>query len=162
MGQAPLKRILANVDRCSGCRQCEMVCSFNHENAFGSAISRITVMKEDVFGLDLPIVCWHCDPCNVMENCPTEALERNKEGLVSVNEEKCVECGLCLELCIISAIRLHPERSIPLICDQCDGKPLCVENCPTKALTYIESEKRQPTSPNRILEETLRRWRITA
>jgi len=157
-----LKRILVNVDLCSGCRLCEMVCSFSHEKAFGSSISRINVIKEDVFGFDLPVICWHCNPCNAMENCPAEALERREEGLVFVNEEKCVGCGECLETCIIGAIKLHPETSNPLICDHCGGKPLCVEKCPTKALSYIETEKQQPKLPNRILEETLRRWRKTA
>jgi len=157
-----LKRILVNVDRCSGCRQCEMVCSFSHENAFGSSISRITVMKEDIFGLDLPVVCFHCSPCNAMKNCPTKALERKEDGLISVNEEKCVGCGICLEKCIIGAIKIHPKSNIPIICDQCGEKPLCVEKCPTKALTYIEAEKQQPKSPNQVLKETLRRWGIIA
>jgi len=157
-----LKRILVDVDRCSGCRLCEMVCSFSHENAFGSSISRITVVKEDVFGLDLPVVCWHCNPCNAMENCPADALERNGEGLIFVNEERCTGCGGCLEACTIGAIRLHPRRKTPLICDQCGGNPLCVEKCPTKALTYTEAETQQPRSTNQILKETLRRWRMIA
>ena len=155
-----MKRILVNVDRCSGCRQCEMICSFNHENAFGSSVSRITVMKEDIFGLDLPIVCWHCNPCSATEDCPTEALERSEEGLIFVNEEKCVGGGICSETCTIGAIRLHPKKDTPLICDQCGGKPRCVEKCPTKALTYVEAEKQQPTPLNQIREEALRRWRI--
>lgn len=156
-----MKRILVDVDRCSGCRQCEMICSFSHENTFGSSISRITVMKEDIFGLDLPIICWHCNPCNAMENCPTEALER-KDGLIFVNEAECVGCEICLETCTIGVLKFHPERKTPLICDQCGGKPLCVEECPTKALAYIEAEKQQPKSPNQVLKETLRRWRIIA
>lgn len=154
-----MKRIFANADRCSGCRLCEMACSFSHENAFGSSTSRITVVKEDIFGFDLPKVCWHCNPCNAMENCPENALER-KLGLIIVNEDKCVGCGTCSETCIIGAIKLHPERNTPLICNQCGGNPLCVRRCPTKALTYVEIESRQPKSPNRVLEETLRRWGI--
>lgn len=157
-----MKRILVNVDRCSGCRQCEMICSFSHENTFGSSISRITVIKEDLFGLDLPVVCLHCDPCNVMEDCSEEALERKEEGLVVVNEEKCIGCGRCLETCKVGVIKLHPERNTPLICDQCGGKPLCVEKCPTKALTYIEIEMQKLQLPNQVLLETLRRWGIIA
>jgi Fe-S-cluster-containing hydrogenase component 2 len=139
-----------------------MICSFSHENAFGSSISRITVVKKDVFGLDLPIVCWHCNPCNAMENCPMEALVRNEEGLIIVDEEKCVGCRKCMETCTIGAIRLHPKKNLPLVCDQCGGKPLCVERCPTKALTYVATKKRQPKSSSQILEETLERWGIVA
>jgi len=157
-----LKRILVDIDRCSGCRLCETVCSFNNENAFGSSISRITVKKEDSIGLDLPIVCWHCNPCNALESCLTEALERNEEGLVFVNEEKCIGCEKCLETCVIGAIKLHPKRKTPLICNQCDGKPLCVEKCPTKALTYTETGTKQPRPTDQVIKETLRRWRIIA
>ena len=157
-----MKRISVDVDRCSGCRVCEMVCSFNHENAFRPSISRITVIKEDSYGLDLPIVCWHCNPCYAMESCPEEALERNEEGLVLANEEKCVGCGKCLETCTAGAIKLHPERNFPLICNQCSGKPLCVEKCPTKALTFAETEAQQPRSTSQVVKVTLRRWRIIA
>jgi len=97
-----------------------------------------------------------------MESCPAEALERSEEGLVLVNEEKCIGCETCLETCVIGSIKLHPERNTPLICNQCKGKPLCVEKCPTKALTYTETETHQPRSIDQVIKETLRRWRIVA
>lgn len=153
-----MKRIIADVGRCSGCRICEMVCSFNKENEFSSSTSKITVIKEDKFGLDLPIVCWHCNQCPAIEKCPQEALERDKEGRIFVNEEKCVGCRKCIEACIIGAIKLHPEKKVPQICDQCNGSPLCVQKCPTKALTYVETEEQTPRMPNQVFEEILRMW----
>lgn len=156
----PLKRILADVQRCSGCRLCEMVCSFHKEHAFASSTSRMIVIRDDDSGLDLPIVCWHCDPCQAIEDCPTEALERNKGGLVFVDEEKCVGCKKCSEACVIGAIRLHPTRNTPQICDLCAGNPLCVQKCPVKALTYMETEEQQPKSPNQVAKEILRKWGI--
>jgi len=155
-----MRRTLVDVNLCSGCRQCEMICSFSNENVFSSSRSRITVIRNDGSGLDLPIVCWHCNMCDAIKNCPTEALEKTEDGLVSVNEENCIGCEKCVETCVIGAIKLHPERKIPLICDYCGGKPLCVEKCPTKALTYIKTERQQPIPVNEIIEETLRRWRI--
>jgi Fe-S-cluster-containing hydrogenase component 2 len=62
----------------------------------------------------------------------------------------------------MGAIKLHPNKDTPLLCDQCGGKPSCVEKCPTKALTYTETRTQQPKSPSRVLEETSRRWRATA
>lgn len=155
-----MKRIMANVYRCSGCRLCEMVCSFRKEQAFASSISRITVRKNDDLGIDLPIVCWHCSPCNAMEDCPSEALERNEKGLIFVNEEKCVGCGNCSETCAVGAIKLHPRKNIPQICDQCEGNPLCVQKCPTKALTYTETVELQPRLPIHVIEEIMRKWGI--
>jgi Fe-S-cluster-containing hydrogenase component 2 len=139
-----------------------MVCSFTNENVFSPSLARITVMKEDCLGLDLPIVCWHCKPCKAMENCPTKALKRNVKGLVFVDEKKCVGCKKCSETCIVGAIKLHPEKRTPIICNLCNGRPVCVQKCPTKALAYIETEAHQPKLPNQVIKETLRRWRIIA
>jgi len=157
-----MKRIVVDVNRCAGCRLCEMTCSFRHENEFSSSKSRITVLKEDFFGLDLPVTCWHCNPCSAMESCPSNAIQRKMNGLVYVEEEKCVGCGECVESCVIKAIKLHPEKNFPLICNQCGGKPLCVQECPTKALAYIEVEIEKPKLPSQILAETLKRWKIIA
>jgi len=156
-----MKKILVNGDRCSGCRMCELTCSFKHEKGFRPSVSRITVLKEDGLGFDLPVICWHCNHCKPAESCPTKALQRNAEGLICINEEKCTGCGNCTKSCPSGAIKLHPNKRIPLLCDQCGGRPLCIEKCPTKALTYKETRKQEPKSPNRVLEETSRRWRVT-
>ena len=156
-----MKRIIVNVDLCSGCRICEAVCSFAHENLFGPSSSRITVLKEDVFGFDLPVVCWHCQRCLPMEICPSKALKRNAKGLIYVGE-KCTGCGKCVKACSTGAIKLHPVRHIPLICDQCGGKPICVSKCPTKALTHSVARMQRPKLPGKVLEETLKKWRIVA
>ncbi len=99
-----MKRILVDVDRCCGCRLCEMVCSFSHENSFGTSISRINVIKEDVFGFDLSIVCWHCHPCKAMEKCPEEAIERRSiKSIISLTRffwhRQAANCRLLLLSC---------------------------------------------------------------
>jgi Fe-S-cluster-containing hydrogenase component 2 len=157
-----MKRILVNVDRCSGCRLCELACSFTHEKMFEPSASRITVLKEDSLGLDLPIMCWHCRRCPAMGNCPSKALRRNSEGTIYVDESRCVGCGKCAEACPFGAIKLHPRKHTPLICNLCNGKPLCTLRCPTKALTYGETRMQRPKLPKEIFEETLRKWRIVA
>lgn len=157
-----MKKIVADASKCSGCRLCELTCSFAHERQFRPSVARITVVKQDRFGLDLPVLCWNCATCSPMENCPSAALERNEQGLITVNEEKCSGCGKCAESCPMGAIKLHSEKNIPLICDQCGGKPLCVEKCPTKALEYARSEASQPKLPDEITRDMLRRWKMIA
>jgi Fe-S-cluster-containing hydrogenase component 2 len=139
------------------------MCSYSKEDTFASSTSRIIVIKDDIFGVDLPVVCWHCDHCGAEETCPTNALARNEKGLVFVNRDECIGCGKCLEACVIEAIGLHPEQRTPQICNQCGGEPLCVEKCPTKALAYIETdEEEKPKSRDQLIQEALGRWGIIA
>ncbi len=57
-----MKRIKVKAELCAGCRQCEMVCSFEHFTRFSPSLSRVTVHKDDRNGLDYPVTCRHvCD-----------------------------------------------------------------------------------------------------
>ncbi len=155
------KTIRVNVDTCSGCRRCELVCSFAHENRFRPSASRIAVVKEDSWGFDLPVFCDHCEQCPALESCPPKALSRNENGLILVDEEKCSGCGNCVKTCSLGAIRLDSVKHVPLFCDLCGGEPQCVKNCPTNALTYSATEEKQ--SPNdEVMKLALKRWRMVA
>ena len=43
-----------------------------------------------------------CDGC--VEACPTEALRR--ESIIEIDQEKCTDCGACVEACKYGAITL--------------------------------------------------------
>lgn len=157
-----MKRITVNVDSCSGCRRCELICAFAHEKKFRPSVSRIGVVKEDLWGFDLPVFCNHCDDCTAVENCPSKALRRNAMGMITVNEQRCSGCGNCVKNCRLSAIRLHPDKHVPLFCDLCNGKPSCIEKCPTKALTFTETDGQKLQPWEEVMKTTLKRWRTIA
>ena len=61
------------------------------------------------------------------------------EGIVSsVDEEKCIGCGLCESVCVFEAIRLklvngvNKAETIPALCTGCG---LCAASCPQQAVT---------------------------
>jgi len=149
---------MADAEKCSGCRLCEMVCSFQHEAKFSPRLSRITVIKEDKYGLDYPVFCHRCDPCPAIDACPDGALTKTELGIIHVNREACTECGACVEACVFDVVKLD-ESSKPLLCDLCGGEPLCAKRCPTPALAFIESEK-GVEHPEEAFRELLRRWGI--
>lgn len=130
-----MKRIKVNAEHCAGCRQCEMVCSFEHFNLFSPSHSRITVRKDDRHGLDYPVTCRQCNECPPVSSCPEQALTR-KEGFTWCSWQDCTRCGNCVNACQYGAIKV---KDYALICDLCNGDPECVKRCPTSALTYIES-----------------------
>ena len=60
-----MKQIVVYQERCTACRECEMACSFHHEDAFVPALSRIRVQDFYDEQFYLPTVCVHCAdaPC---------------------------------------------------------------------------------------------------
>jgi len=127
--------VVADLSKCSGCRYCELWCSYAHHKVFSTSLSRIHIVKDDLIGMDFPIVCQQCEQAACMSACPTGALYLNDKGILKLEEEKCIKCGACLKKCPYHAIFQNPMDGTPLICDLCDGKALCVTKCPTNALS---------------------------
>lgn len=129
--------IIIDMDKCTGCRTCELICSFTHNNSINPRKARIHIYKNERNGIDTPLICLHCKEPKCAEVCPNNAIRINKSlGIVEVNYESCVGCGLCADACINKAINIDPESKLPLICNLCDGNPKCVEWCPTEALIF--------------------------
>jgi len=131
------KKILLDLAKCTGCRSCELACSFAHEGRYGSSIARIQVMKLEDLGADVPIVCRQCENRPCVPSCPTSALSIDeKTGATLVSWDKCIGCGICIENCPIGAIHLHPTEGKTLICNLCEGTPACVGACETHAIRF--------------------------
>lgn len=153
-----MRRILVDAEKCAGCRFCEMVCSFQHEERFSPSFSRMTVVKEDRYGMDYPVFCRQCDPCPAVASCPTGALKKNESNIVTLDEDGCNGCGDCVDACTFNVIKMD-EVLKPLICDLCGGTPVCVERCPTGALSYVEHEF-VSDRPEDVFRELRARWGI--
>ena len=102
--------------------------------------------------------CHHCegDTAYCITNCPTEALFRDKEtGLVLQDEEKCIYCGNCVTVCPYGAPRVKTEKKQKRFfkCDLCverlaaGDQPACVSACHTHALTVKRLEAGQTPEP---------------
>lgn len=128
-------RISVDISKCSGCRYCELWCSFSHEKVFAASLSRIRVVKDDLIGMDYPIICRQCSEPPCISACSTGALYRDEQGIIRVNKDLCVRCRLCAEACPYGAVSLNLFDGTPLICDLCGGNPVCVRKCPSNALS---------------------------
>ncbi len=129
-------RIHVDLDKCTGCRTCEVICYFYKDHKINPRKARVEVIRVDRAGLDIPIICAQCVTPKCAEACPTEAITKDDSGIIRVTEDRCTGCGICADACVIGAIRIDPDTKKPLICDLCNGKPKCVEWCPTKALDF--------------------------
>lgn len=138
-------RIVLNQEKCDGCRVCEGVCSLINEGESNPTKSRIRVVRtiEDQILYSIPVFCQQCDEAYCEEACPSHAINRNGDGVLSVDEEKCIGCKLCEIACPVGAITVHPEKHVAIKCDLCDdyGEPQCVRYCYTGALQVLPAEK---------------------
>ncbi|MBM3291055.1 4Fe-4S dicluster domain-containing protein [Candidatus Bathyarchaeota archaeon] len=149
-----MKRIVVKVESCTGCKTCELVCSFGHSHKFSPSISRIRVIKDDEIGMDYPVMCHQCSGCSILSNCPTKAVSQKNNGVIFVDYSKCISCGNCVKACKYSAIKIYENK--PIICDLCENIPKCVLKCPTKALIFENAN--EPDEPLIEYEKFMRRW----
>jgi len=137
-----MKRLyVSSLDSCAGCRTCELLCSLRHEHVSSPELSRIKVVRLPLGNLpDVtaePVFCRRCKQC--VKACRVGALVFSKDRWrIEFDRDKCIGCAECIEVCPFGAIRMHPEEGIPLICDLCDGEPVCAKFCPTGTLVFTE------------------------
>jgi len=138
------KVITIDTMKCSGCRMCELSCSLKHTGECNPERSRIrSLMVEENGYLEFfPSTCMQCDTAMCELACPTRAIKRNKEtGARMINENLCIGCSACGFACPFGACFLDPRTGISVVCDQCDGDPICVNLCPTDALQYVPKDQ---------------------
>lgn len=128
-------RLLVDESACSGCRSCEISCSWQQAGVFDPELARIRVEKQEVTGLDRPRVCRQCGVAACVRACPGGAMSRDPDTLaVLIDERSCSGCGECARSCAFLAIRL--VNGVAVVCDLCGGSPACVARCVTGALRY--------------------------
>ena len=135
LAKKKVKIIKVNVDKCIGCRACELVCSAIHAKPkYGSinpARSRIR-MVIDVFNDEYV-------PIRAAEYSKVECAGRNE---YTINGKTYSECSFCGASCPSRDIFREPDSGLPLKCDMCEDEPapLCVTVCTAKALVCEERE----------------------
>lgn len=135
--------IAVNPGLCTGCRECEMVCSLFHFGESHPERSALRVVRNEGQGLaePLPLVCQQCDRPACIELCPTEALSKAQDtGLMIVDGAACTACGECTLACPAGCIFLDAREETALVCDLCGGDPRCVPLCHSQCLTLGEAE----------------------
>lgn len=134
------KILMISPDKCTGCRTCEMACSFKHEQEFNPTLSRVTNLTWEKEGISVPVMCMQCDNAACMKICPVKAISQDeKTGAMIINQMKCIRCKMCVQACPFGSTGYSSRTRSVFKCDLCQGDPECAKNCPSGALTFKES-----------------------
>lgn len=130
-----------DLDKCTGCRTCEMACSLEHAKEFNPLKSRIRVVRKKLQGVFVPVHCLQCTSMPCAKVCPVEAIYRDENTwAVLIDYDKCIGCGECARACPFGAITYDPDTKQVIKCDLCGGNPKCVEYCIDKAIQFLPFE----------------------
>ena len=129
-------------NKCTGCLQCELACSYDNEGAFNVAKSRIQVFKFHDEGRAVPYTCTQCAEAWCLHACPVEAIKIDAAtGAKVVFESTCVGCKVCTIACPFGTINYAGHSGKVVKCDLCGGDPACAHACPTGAITYQDADQ---------------------
>jgi len=147
-----MKVIGVHLDRCTGCRTCELYCAVergSNSKTFLQAVQESPlpqprVRVEGSNEIPIPLQCRHCLEAPCLNACLTGTLVRDPQtNLVVIREERCIACWTCTIFCPYGVIFPWPERKIALKCDRCAymENPVCVEVCPAHALELVDLDE---------------------
>lgn len=66
-----------------------------------------------------------------------------KRNIITIDEEKCVGCGLCANACHQGAIQIIDGKAKLVSESYCDGLGMCLPKCPTNAIKLEEKETQE-------------------
>ncbi|MFD3155795.1 4Fe-4S dicluster domain-containing protein [Haloimpatiens sp. FM7330] len=106
--------VIADPDKCIGCRTCEIACVVAHseKNIFTAGNCdiefnpRLHVVK--TAQVSAPIQCRQCEDAPCANACPNGSIV-NKDGVIYINKDTCIGCKTCVIACPFGAIELVQE-----------------------------------------------------
>lgn len=164
---------LIDTRKCIGCGSCVRACS--RENDVPSAYFRTWVERYEISrtgearvdspngGMDgfgplvtghdvtkaffLPKLCCHCTKTPCVQLCPVGASFRTREGVILVDEKRCIGCGYCVQACPYGSRFIHPHTHVASKCTLCYHRltrgleQACVQACPVGARRLGDMKK---------------------
>lgn len=156
---------VVDVDRCIGCKGCQVACKMENCVALGEGRNKVCTIGPNGVYPDLelyflPTMCQQCENPSCVQACPTGACyKREEDGVILVDQDRCVGCGSCRRACPYQMIRSSRELRTADKCTLCaqlravGDTPACVRNCSGGALHY--GDINAPSSEvSRLLAET--------
>lgn len=151
----PTQQLGFHVDMsvCLGCKTCVIACKDKNDLDVGQNFRRVVEIEggdyinvgnavaPNVFAYWISISCNHCDNPKCVANCPTGACAKGENGIVAIDQEKCIGCRYCTWSCPYGAPQYNPSKGKTNKCNLCADllakgeEPACQAACPVRAIT---------------------------
>jgi Fe-S-cluster-containing dehydrogenase component len=160
-----------DVDKCIGCNRCAEACKAENDVPdepyfFRTWVERYTIRNDGETTVEcistkpaphdqvaptdpdvvrtffVPKLCNQCAHPPCVQVCPVGATFQTKDGVVLVDEKRCIGCRYCIQACPYGARYLNPRTKTADKCTFCYHRitkglvPACVEVCPTEARIF--------------------------
>nr|WP_114987521.1 4Fe-4S dicluster domain-containing protein [Pragia fontium] len=140
--------MLHDEKRCIGCQACTVACKVINDIPEGYSRLQVQIRgpEESKQGMHFQffrVSCQHCEDAPCVSACPTGASYRDENGIVQVDNKKCIGCDYCIAACPYQVRYLNPQTLAADKCNFCSDsrlsqglEPACVSVCPTDALHF--------------------------
>ena len=157
--------LVIDLDTCVGCHACVVSCKewntgghpapLSDSEPYGKSPSGTFLNRVHGYEIEgehgartvyFPKSCLHCENAACVSVCPTGAsYKRAEDGIVLVDEERCIGCGLCAWACPYGAREMDAIGGVMKKCTLCidriynqnippeERQPACVNACPARA-----------------------------
>jgi anaerobic dimethyl sulfoxide reductase subunit B (iron-sulfur subunit) len=151
-----------NIALCTGCKACQVACKDKSNLPLGIRWRRVfqyeggdwvdqngILIPSNVFAYFVSAACMHCEKPLCAEVCPSAAISKREDGIVLIDEDKCIGCRYCSWACPYGAPQFNEVTGVMTKCDFCHDlldrgeRPACVEGCPYRALDFGPLEELQ-------------------
>lgn len=136
---------------CVGCHSCTVACRTHNELPTYVIYNPVftlgpTGAYPNLNMVNIATLCMHCENSPCVDACPTTASQQREDGIVWVDDKKCIGCKACVMACPYGARSFNHEKGTVQKCDLCldrvdKGKlPRCVQTCHQKARIFGDLE----------------------
>jgi dimethyl sulfoxide reductase iron-sulfur subunit len=103
--------MVIDLDKCSGCMSCDVACKRENFTPPGVHWSKVHIYETGAYPKSklrsLPTLCMHCDEPACRKACPTGATSKRADGVVVIDNDRCIGCGYCALACPYEARALN-------------------------------------------------------
>jgi len=95
--------MVIDLKRCVGCDTCSIACKAISATTRGILWNRVLKYETGKYPNSklhfLPVACMHCKEPECEKVCPTGATIKSEDGIVVVDNDKCIGCRYCMIAC---------------------------------------------------------------